>query len=125
MLIHSVYFWLKPELTDAQRAEFRRGVETLATIKAVEKVYIGAPAGVPDRPIVDIPLNHPIFHVLYDIDERMQVPNIGYAYNPGTPTWEQDGLPPVNYRLTYEAMRVSGSDFFGSVTFPVTSLVRK
>jgi hypothetical protein len=48
----------------------------------------------PDRPIVDIPLNHPIFHVLYDIDERMQVPNIGYAYNPGTPTWEQDGYEP-------------------------------
>ncbi|HEX2853693.1 MAG TPA: Dabb family protein [Opitutaceae bacterium] len=53
MLIHSVYFWLKPDLTDAQRTEFRRGVETLATIKSVEKVYVGAPAGVPDRPIVD------------------------------------------------------------------------
>lgn len=35
------------------------------------------------------------------------------------PTWEQEGLPVVGYRLTYEAMRVSGSDFFGSVTFPV------
>lgn len=35
------------------------------------------------------------------------------------PTWEQDGLPLTNYRLTYEAMRVSGGDFFGSVTFPV------
>jgi hypothetical protein len=53
MLIHSVYFWLKPDLTEAQRAEFRRGVESLATIKSVEKVYVGVPAGVPDRPIVD------------------------------------------------------------------------
>ena len=48
----------------------------------------------PDRPIVDIPLDHPIFHTFYDIDQRMQVPNIGYAYNPGTPTWEQDGYQP-------------------------------
>ncbi len=48
----------------------------------------------PTRAIVDIPLSHPIFHMLYDIDERMQVPNIGYAYNPGTPTWEQDGYEP-------------------------------
>jgi hypothetical protein len=48
----------------------------------------------PDKKIVDIPLSHPIFHVFYDIDERMQVPNIGYAYNPGTPTWEQDGYEP-------------------------------
>ncbi|RBP42607.1 hypothetical protein DES53_106316 [Roseimicrobium gellanilyticum] len=35
------------------------------------------------------------------------------------PTWEKDGLPLTSYRLTYEAMRVSGKDFFGSVTFPV------
>lgn len=37
------------------------------------------------------------------------------------PTWKQDGLPLINYRITYEAMRVSGNDFFGSVTFPVGS----
>ncbi len=37
------------------------------------------------------------------------------------PTWEQDGLPLTAYRITYEAMRVSGRDFFGSVTFPVGS----
>ena len=36
MLVHAVYFWLKPELTDAQRADFRRGVETLAGIDVVE-----------------------------------------------------------------------------------------
>lgn len=53
MLIHSVYFWLKPRLTAAQRAEFRRGVETLAGIKSVEKVYVGAPAATPKRPVID------------------------------------------------------------------------
>lgn len=53
MLIHTVFFWLKPELTPQQRAEFRKGVETLATIKGVESVHIGAPAAVPDRPVVD------------------------------------------------------------------------
>jgi len=45
----------------------------------------------PDRQLVDVPLSHPIFHVFYDIDATMQVPNIAYAYNPGTPTWELDG----------------------------------
>lgn len=48
----------------------------------------------PDRDIVNIPRRHPIFHVLFDINEPMQVPNIGYAYSPGTPTWEQDGYEP-------------------------------
>ncbi len=48
----------------------------------------------PSYAIRDIPLTHPIFHTVYDIDEKMQVPNIGYAYTPGTPTWEQDGYEP-------------------------------
>jgi hypothetical protein len=53
MLVHSVYFWLKPELTAAQRADFRRGVESLAGIKSAEKVYVGAPAATGKRPIID------------------------------------------------------------------------
>lgn len=53
MLVHTVYFWLKPELTDAQRANFRRGVESLGGIKAVEKVYVGTPARTEKRPIID------------------------------------------------------------------------
>lgn len=50
----------------------------------------------------------------------------GFTLNAGTPmtgdvfpTWMQDGLPLTNYAINYEAMRVSGSDFFGSVTFPI------
>ncbi len=35
------------------------------------------------------------------------------------PEWFKEGLPAVDYAITYEAMRVGGSDFFGSVTFPV------
>jgi hypothetical protein len=53
MLIHTVFFWLKPELTDAQRADFRRGVESLGKIESVEKVYVGTPAATPKRPIID------------------------------------------------------------------------
>jgi hypothetical protein len=53
MLVHTVFFWLKPDLTAAQRSEFRRGVESLAGIKAVEKTYIGTPAKTERRPIID------------------------------------------------------------------------
>lgn len=53
MLYHCVYFWLKPELTAAQRAAFRAGVETLAKIKGVEKVAVGAPAATERRPVID------------------------------------------------------------------------
>ena len=50
MLYHCVYFWLKPELTAAQRADFRRGVETLKGIKAVTKASVGVPAATTRRP---------------------------------------------------------------------------
>jgi len=53
MLVHTVYFWLKPELTPGQRVEFRAGVDSLAKIKAVSASYIGVPAKTPERPIID------------------------------------------------------------------------
>ena len=53
MLYHCVYFWLKPGLTAAQRAEFRRGVETLAGIKSAEKISVGGPARTTPRPVID------------------------------------------------------------------------
>lgn len=53
MLIHTVLFWLKPELTVAQRAEFRRGVDSLAGVRHAAAVYVGAPAATADRPVVD------------------------------------------------------------------------
>jgi hypothetical protein len=52
MLYHCVYFWLKPELTSEQRAEFRRGVETLKGIKAAAQVAVGVPAKTTPRPVV-------------------------------------------------------------------------
>jgi hypothetical protein len=50
MLVHTVYFWLKPELTDAERADFRKGVESLGTIPSVSAVYVGTPAATTPRP---------------------------------------------------------------------------
>jgi hypothetical protein len=53
MLVHTVYFWLKPDLTPAQRADFRQGVESLGGIKSIEKIYIGTPAATEKRPVID------------------------------------------------------------------------
>lgn len=53
MLVHTVYFWLKPELSQAQRADFRRAVELLGGIKAVDKIYVGTPAKTVKRPVID------------------------------------------------------------------------
>ena len=43
----------------------------------------------PDRDIVDIPENHEVFHVLYDLDQKVQIPGIvAYTFEGGT-TCEQ------------------------------------
>ena len=48
----------------------------------------------PEYPIVDIPLDHPIFRTFYEIDEVLQVPNVGRGVA-GGPTFERDGYEPA------------------------------
>lgn len=47
----------------------------------------------PDRQIVEIPLDHPLLSAFYQIDSILQVPNVGQGRS-GGPTWEQDGYQP-------------------------------
>ena len=53
MLSHIVVFWLKEDLSDAQRSAFREGLESLKGIESTRGVYIGAPAKTGDRPVID------------------------------------------------------------------------
>lgn len=52
MFIHTVYFWLRPDLTDEQQALFRAGVQSLTTIESVQSGHWGTPAPT-DRPIIE------------------------------------------------------------------------
>ena len=53
MLAHSVFFWLRSELSDEERAAFQVGVDTLATIQSASSTYIGTPSATKERPPVD------------------------------------------------------------------------
>jgi hypothetical protein len=46
----------------------------------------------PDRPIIELDETHELLHVLYDLDERVQIPGAGYIRS-GV-TWEYDGYVP-------------------------------
>ncbi len=46
----------------------------------------------PEYRIVDVPLDHPVYHAFYDIDTILQVPNVHQAS--GGPTHEFDGRVP-------------------------------
>ena len=52
MFIHSVYFWLRPNLSPEDLAAFRAGVHSLTTIGSVERSHVGTPADT-DRPVID------------------------------------------------------------------------
>ncbi len=52
MFVHSVYFWLKPDLTKAERSRFHQGVRRLLTIPTISQGFIGTPPK-SDRPVVD------------------------------------------------------------------------
>ena len=47
----------------------------------------------PDRPILDIQSDDEVFHVLYDLDERIQIPGLAALYN--NVTYEGDGVEPT------------------------------
>jgi len=53
MLSHIVVFWLKEDLSEAERSAFRQGLESLKAIQSARSVYVGAPAQTGDRPVID------------------------------------------------------------------------
>lgn len=52
MFIHAVYFWLRPDLSSAEREQFAAGLRSLRNIGQVLYGYIGRPAPT-DRPVIE------------------------------------------------------------------------
>jgi hypothetical protein len=53
-----------------------------------DNFYYNIQRVLPGREIIDIPMDHPLFSVFYDIEEVRQTPAIGRGVN-GNPTWER------------------------------------
>lgn len=72
--------------------DFHGTYQWASFLESMERVF-------PDRPITEIQTEHPILHVLYDLDQRIQVPGIQYAWS-GV-TYERDGYVP-HWRGIYD-----------------------
>ncbi|MFT4902046.1 MAG: hypothetical protein ACI81V_001329 [Lentimonas sp.] len=78
MLVHVVLFWLKHDLSDAQRTEFKAALNSLTQIKSAEAAYVGSPAATAQRPVVDTSYDYCLTvitkdvaaHDAYQIDPR-------------------------------------------------------
>lgn len=53
MLTHTVFFWLRKNLTPAERATFVAELRRLTQIAYVEQCHVGSPATIEKRPVVD------------------------------------------------------------------------
>lgn len=52
-LIHSVFFWLKEDLSAADKAAYLAGVESLRGVASVKEMYVGPVAPTEERGVVD------------------------------------------------------------------------
>lgn len=53
MLVHSVFFWLKPGTSQEKKDIFRKALAELGAIESADAVYVGSPALTPKRPVID------------------------------------------------------------------------
>ena len=65
--------------------DFHGPFEWAGFVASMEKVF-------PDRPIVDIESGNSAFHVVYDLNQRIQIPSRMFIYS-GV-TWEKGGVNP-------------------------------
>lgn len=72
--------------------DFHGTLEWQIFLRSIERVF-------PDRPITEIPDNDPIFHTLWDLDQRFQVPGLQFVYTHRT--YEKDGTDP-KWRAIYD-----------------------
>lgn len=67
MLVHTVLFWIKKRLDGPELTEFRMGLESLKHIKHAKSVFIGTPAEVADRPVLQKGYDYCLTVVFKDI----------------------------------------------------------
>lgn len=59
----------------------------------------------PEHNIVDLSLDHPIFHIVFDINETLQIPNVdtGTRSQWSGITWEREDAREVHYRAIFDS----------------------
>ena len=72
--------------------DFHGSWEWMAFLTSLQKIF-------PDRNVVDIPEDDEVFHTMYDLDHRIQIPSRMFIYS-GV-TYERDGVTP-HWRGVYD-----------------------
>jgi len=67
MLVHTVRFYLRPDLAPKHHAALRAGLESLRAVPGVRHLFVGTPAAVPARPTVDTEFGFALTVVFDDV----------------------------------------------------------
>ena len=67
MLVHVVFFWLKPGLTPEQEARFKTGVNSLLSIPNLLHGHVGPPAATEKRPVIDTSYSYGLLTMFKDV----------------------------------------------------------
>jgi len=72
--------------------DFHGGWEWSSFVASMQRVF-------PDRPILEIPEDEEAFHVIYALDQKIQIPSLRFIYS--GETWENGGKTP-HWRGIYD-----------------------
>ena len=72
MLVHSVIFWLKKDLSPEDRSQFEKEVRALEEISTVDQIFLGKPAATTKRPVIDDTYDFFLTVVLKDVNAHDQ-----------------------------------------------------
>ncbi|WDE98791.1 Dabb family protein [Lentisphaera profundi] len=70
MLVHTVFFWLKEDLNEEQKAAFFTGLETLKEIPCSGPVMTGTPSATNKRPVIDDSYDFGLTCVFNSVEEH-------------------------------------------------------
>ena len=75
MLIHNVFFWLRPEVTAAERTVFEAALADLTKDPDVRAGYYGLPGATAPRPVVETGYDYGLVLVFDDVAAEARYQN--------------------------------------------------
>lgn len=104
-MIEPGFIWLSDAEVIAMREYFERGgfimVDDFWGEEEWYNFYIQMKRVFPDREPAELPLEHPIFHLVYDLSQKPQVPSIHNWMRYGV-TYERQDAKEVHYRAFFD-----------------------
>ena len=68
-IVHTVYFWLKEDITEEEETEFLKFFELLKKVPTVKTFHFGKPAPTTPRPVVDNSFSYSIIVTFANMDD--------------------------------------------------------